>query len=93
MYPIDPFEGNDQFLTKKRESTGLKHFDNSKAFIEYSNDMDEELENTTQIKNVKYSLFFHDNKIADMLSNKQLNPIVIESFTRGRKNISLVFIT
>ena len=32
--------------------------------------------------------------IADMLSNKSLNPIVTESFIRGRKlNISLVFIT
>ena len=32
--------------------------------------------------------------IADMLSNKNLNPIVTELFIRGRKlNISLVFIT
>ena len=32
--------------------------------------------------------------IADMLSNKKLNPIVTELFTRGRKlNTSLVFIT
>ena len=32
--------------------------------------------------------------IADMLSNKKLNPIVTELFVRGRKwNISLVFIT
>ena len=32
--------------------------------------------------------------IADMLSNKKLNPIVTELFIRGRKlNISLVFIT
>ena len=34
-----------------------------------------------------------DDMIADMLSNKKLNPIVTELFTRGRKgNISLVFI-
>ena len=32
--------------------------------------------------------------IADMLSNKNLNPIVTKLFIRGRKlNISLVFIT
>ena len=32
--------------------------------------------------------------IADMLSNRNLNPVIIESFIRGRKlNISLVFIT
>ena len=35
-----------------------------------------------------------DGMIADMLSNKSLNPIVTELFIRGRKlNISLVFIT
>ena len=39
-------------------------------------------------------LFVFDEMIADMLSNKKLNPIVTELFTRGRKlNISLVFIT
>ena len=32
--------------------------------------------------------------ITDMLSNKKINPIVIELFLRGRKlNIFLVFIT
>ena len=32
--------------------------------------------------------------IADMLSNKNLNPMVTECFIRGRKlNISLAFIT
>ena len=35
-----------------------------------------------------------DGMIADMLSNKNLNPIVTELFIRGRKlNISLVFTT
>ena len=27
------------FLTNKREKTGLKHFNDSKVFIEYSNNM------------------------------------------------------
>ena len=35
-----------------------------------------------------------DDMIADMLSNKKLNPIVPELFIRSRKlNISLIFIT
>ena len=39
-------------------------------------------------------LVVFDDMIADMLSNKKLNPIVTELFIRGRKiNISLVFIT
>ena len=39
-------------------------------------------------------LIVFDDMISDMLSNKKLNPIVIELFIRGRKlNISLVFIS
>ena len=30
-----------QFLINKQENTGLKHFNDFKAFIEYSNDMDD----------------------------------------------------
>ena len=47
------------------------------------------LKNTTQIK--KLLIVF--DMIADMLSNRKLNPIVTELFIRGRKlNISFVFI-
>ena len=39
-------------------------------------------------------LIVFDDMIADMLSNKKLNPVVTELFIRGRKrNITLVFIT
>ena len=38
-------------------------------------------------------LIVFDDMIADMLSNKKLNPVVTELFIRGKKlNISLVFI-
>ena len=39
FYAKGPYETKYQFLINKRESTGLKHFNDSKAFIEYSNDM------------------------------------------------------
>ena len=40
------------------------------------------------------TLIVFNDMIADMLSNKKLNPIVTELFIRGRKlNISLVFVT
>ena len=39
-YAKDLYEAKDKFLIKKRESTGLKNFRDSKAFIEYPNDMD-----------------------------------------------------
>ena len=34
-----PYEDKYQFLIKKRESIGLKHFNDPKAFVEYSDDM------------------------------------------------------
>ena len=40
LYPKDPFETKYQLLISKRETAGLEHFNDSKAFIEYSNDMD-----------------------------------------------------
>ena len=66
-----------------------------KAFIEYSNDMDDIYKNTEEYDpNKKQKILIVFDMIADMLSNKKLNPIVIGLFIRGRKlNISLVFIT
>ena len=37
LYAKDLYEAKYQFLVNKRESTGLKHFNDFKAFIEYSN--------------------------------------------------------
>ena len=45
-YAKDPYEAKYQLLINKRESTGLKHFNDSKAFIEYSNDMQDFYKNT-----------------------------------------------
>ena len=42
LYAKDPYEAKYQLLIKKRESAGLKHFNDSKAFIEHSNDMQDE---------------------------------------------------
>ena len=41
----DPYEAKYQFLINKRESTGLKHLNDPKAFIEYSNDMQDVYKN------------------------------------------------
>ena len=35
----DPYEEKYQYLINKRESVGINHFDNPKAFIKYSNDI------------------------------------------------------
>ena len=41
LYAKDPYEAKYQFLINKRESTDFKHFNDSKAFIEYSDAMDD----------------------------------------------------
>ena len=45
LYAKDAYDAKCQFLINKRESTGLKHFNDFKAFIEYSNDMNDIYEN------------------------------------------------
>ena len=39
LYAKDPFEAKYQYLINKREKVGLYHFKDPKAFVEYSNDM------------------------------------------------------
>ena len=80
----------------KREGIGINHFKDPKAFIEYSNDMDDVYKNIDDYNPDKENkiLIVSDNMIPDMIHNKKLNSIITEFFIRGRKlNISLVFIT
>ena len=96
LYAKDPYEDKYQHLIKKRESVGISHLNDPKAFIEYSNDMHDvykNIDNYNPDKENKMLIVF-DNMIADMISNKKLNSIVTELFIRCRKlNISLVFIS
>ena len=91
LYAKDPYETKHQFLINKRESTGLKHFNNPKAFIEYSNNMQDVYKNIEEYNIGKkriISIVFMT--IADIANNKKLNPVVTELFIRGRKlNISI----
>ena len=95
LYAKDPYEGKYQYLINKRERVGLKHFNDPKAFIEYSNDMHsvyKNIDNYNPDKENKILIVF--DMIADMINNKKLNSIVTELFIRCRKlNISLIFIT
>ena len=84
-----------QFLVNKRESTGLKHFNDSKALIEYSNniaDIYKNIEDYNPNKKRRILILFYT--IAEMFSNNKLNPIATGLFITGRKlNVSLVFTT
>ena len=94
LYAKDPYEKKYQYLINKREKVRLNHFNDPKAFMEYSNYMQDvynNIEDYNPIKKRKILIVF-DDMIADMINNK-LNPIVMELFIRGRKlNISIVFI-
>ena len=96
LYAKDPCEAKYQYLINKREKKGLDHYDDPKAFMEYSNDMQDvykNIEDYNPKKNRKVLIVF-DDMIADMINNKKLNPIVTKLFTRDRKiNISTAFIT
>ena len=96
LYTKHPYEEKYQFLINRRETTGLKHFNNLKAFLEYLNYMDDIYKNIEVYNSGKKreKLIMFDGMIADVLSNKNFNLIITELFIRGRKlNISLVFIT
>ena len=87
MQAKDPYEAKYQFLINKRESAGLKHFNDAKAFIGYSNDMQDIYKNIDEynVDKERKILKVFDDMIDDMSNNKKLNSIVTELFIRGRK--------
>ena len=96
LYAKDPYEAKYQYLINKREGVGINHFNDPKAFIEYSNDMCDVYKNINEYNPDKENkiLILFDDMISDMIHNKKLNSIVTQLFIRSRKlNISLVFIT
>ena len=72
FYAKDSSEDKYQFLINKRESTGLKHFNDPKAFIEYSNDMQDVYKsiNDNNTDKEKKIIIVFDDMIADMINNK-----------------------
>ena len=86
-----------EFLIKKRENTGIKHVNDSNAFIECSNTMDDVNENIDEYNpnRKRKTLIVFDDVVADIMKKKKtFQAIIKELFIRCRKvNISLVFIT
>ena len=86
IHAKDLYAAKCQFVSSKRESTSLKHFNGSEAFIGYSNDIYEihkNIEEYKQNKKIKILIVF-DDMITNMLSNNKRNPIVTELFLEGR---------
>ena len=82
----DPCEAKLQLLINKHEFTGLKHFNDSKAFVEYLNRMEDIYKNIEAHNSNKKSktLIVFDDMVADLLRTEKTNAIA-KLFFRGRK--------
>ena len=95
LYAKDLYETKYQYLINKREKVGLNHFNDPKALMEYSNDMQNAYKNIDDYnpRKKRKVLTVFDDMNADIINNKKLDSIITELFIRGRKlNISIVFI-
>ena len=82
-------------MINKREQAGIKNLNDPHAFIEYSDDMDDALDdvNNYNKNRDKKVLIVSDDMIADVEYDKKFKRIIKELLFRARKiNISIVFI-
>ena len=82
MYAKDFNKAKYQFLIKKREDVGIKHLNDPKAFIEYSQCMDDFPNNINDYNpsNKRKILIVFDDMIADIITNKKFQAIIKELF-------------
>ena len=96
LYARDLNEPKYKIFIKKREDAGIKYLNDSNAFIECSNSMDDVYEKVHDYNSSRKRkiLVVFDDMIADIMKNKKFQAIIKELFIRRRKlNISLVSIT
>ena len=98
LHPIDKIYlyAKDLHLINKTEQAGIKNLNDPHAFKEYSDDMNDVLDdinNYNKNRDNKVLIVF-DDMIADIEYNKNFKRIIKELFYRARKiNVSIVFIT
>ena len=96
LYTKDIHGPKYEYLINKREQAGIKNLNDPHAFIEYSDDIDDVLDdiNNYNKNRDKKVLVVFDDVIADLECNKKFKRIIKELFYRARKiNVSIVFIT
>ena len=96
LYAKDIHEPKYEYLINKREQVGIKNLNDRQAFVEYSDDMNDVLDdiNIYNKNRDKKVLIVFDYMIADIEYNKNFKRIIKELFYRARKlNVSIVFIT
>ena len=92
----DIYEPKYEYLINKREQAGIKNLNDPHVFIEYSDDMNDVLDdiNDYNKNRDKKVLIVFDDMIADIEYNKNVKRMIKELFYRARKiNVSIVFIT
>ena len=96
LYAKDLHEPKYEYLINKREQAGIKKLSDPHAFIEYSdgiNDKLDDINNYNKNRDKKVLIVF-DDMVADIEYNKKFKRIIKELFDRARKiNVSIVFIT
>ena len=95
LYAKDIHDPKYEYLINKREQAGIKILNDPHAFIEYSDDMNDVLDdiNNYNKNRDKKVLITFDDMIADIEYNKNFKLVIKEVFYRARKiNISIVFI-
>ena len=95
LYAKDMHEPKYEYLINKREQAGIKNLNDPNAFIEYSDDMNDMLDdiNDYNKNRDKKVLIVFDDMIADIEYNKNFKRIIKELFYRACKmNVSIVFI-
>ena len=78
MYAKNLREPKYEFLIRNCKNVGIKHLNDSKAFIECSNTMGDVYENINDYNpsRKRKVLIIFDDMIADILSNKKLHAII-----------------
>ena len=80
FYAKDLCQAKHELLVNKHEGVDLKHYNDSRAFIEYPNDMDGIYENIKDYRSTKEPkiLISFDHMIDDILGDRKLKEIVKE---------------
>ena len=70
LYAKDPYEAKYQYLINIREKVGLNHYDDLKAFIKYTNDMQDVYKNIEEynLGKKRKVLIVFDDMITDMIN-------------------------
>ena len=84
LYAKDLTEPKYEFLIKKHEDAGIKHFNDLNAFTECSSTMDDVYENSDEYNpnRQRKILIVFDDMIADIMTNKNFQAIIKELFLR-----------